>query len=169
MPRRRLERKPPSRRQWHADMANRAALQRPDCAVILSAMTQAQETKFDVAVVGGGATGFAAALAAAIGGLSTVVFAPPARFPPGRTAALLQGSIDVLSELGVWPQLSLHAAPLRAIRLVDATGRLVRAPEATFYAGEIGLTAFGYNIPNGDAGRRARAARGSLRRPEAHS
>ena len=33
-------------------------------------------------------------------------------FPPGRTAALLQGSIDLLSELDVWPALAQHAAPL---------------------------------------------------------
>lgn len=112
-------------------------------------MTCAEETPFDVAVVGGGATGLAAALTSAVSGLRTVLFAPPALFPPGRTAALLGSSIDLLSGLDVWPALQHHAAPLRAIRLVDATGRLVRAPEATFYATEIGLPAFGYNVPNG--------------------
>jgi 2-octaprenyl-6-methoxyphenol hydroxylase len=105
---------------------------------------------FDVAVVGGGATGFAAALVAAIGGHRTVLFAPTATFPPGRTAALLQGSIDVLADLDVWPALVRHAAPLRAIRIVDGTRRLIRAPEATFYASEVGLAAFGFNVPNGD-------------------
>ena len=79
-----------------------------------------------------------------------ILFAPPASFPPGRTAALLQGSIELLSELDVWPALAHHAAPLKAIRLVDATRRLIRAPEVTFYASEIGLSAFGYNVPNGD-------------------
>src|SRR5262245_42130216 len=105
---------------------------------------------FDVAVVGGGATGFAAALTAAIGGFRTVLFAPPAHFPPGRTAALLQGSIATLSELDVWPALIRHAAPIQAIRIVDSTRRLIRAPEATFYAREIGLAAFGFNVPNGE-------------------
>jgi 2-octaprenyl-6-methoxyphenol hydroxylase len=113
-------------------------------------MKDAGETACDVAVVGGGATGFAAALTAAICGFRTVLFAPPASFPPGRTAALLQGSVDVLSGLDVWPALGRHAAPLAAIRLVDATQRLIRAPEATFHASEIGLAAFGYNVPNGD-------------------
>jgi 2-octaprenyl-6-methoxyphenol hydroxylase len=50
----------------------------------------------------------------------------------------------------VWPALLRHAAPLRAIRIVDGTHRLIRAPETTFYASEIGLPAFGYNVPNGD-------------------
>lgn len=122
------------------------ALVRP----ILPRMTARDEGRFDVAVVGGGATGLAAALIAAIGGFRTVIFAPPAYFPQGRTAALLQGSIDVLAELDVWPAVAQHAAPLKAIRIVDATRRLIRAPEATFYASEIGLPAFGFNVPNGD-------------------
>jgi 2-octaprenyl-6-methoxyphenol hydroxylase len=110
----------------------------------------AAEDRFEIGVVGGGATGFAAALASAVAGFRTVLFAPPASFPPGRTAALLQGSVDLLSELDVWPALLRHAAPLRAIRIVDGTRRLIRAPETTFYASEIGLPAFGYNVPNGD-------------------
>ena len=104
---------------------------------------------YDVAVVGGGATGYAAALTAATSGFRTVLFAPPATFPPGRTAALLQGSIGLLTDVGVWPGLADQAAPLRAIRIVDGTRRLIRAPEVTFHAAEIGLPAFGYNIPNG--------------------
>jgi 2-octaprenyl-6-methoxyphenol hydroxylase len=37
---------------------------------------------------------------------------------------------------------------LSAMRLVDDTGRLIRAPEVRFSADEIGLEAFGYNIEN---------------------
>ncbi len=95
-----------------------------------------------------------------------MLFAPPARFPPGRTAALLQGSVALLSDLDVWPGLVRHAAPLTAIRLVDATRRLIRAPEVTFFASEIGLSSFGYNVPNGelaDALRRHAEAVASLR------
>ena len=106
--------------------------------------------RFEVAVVGGGAAGFAAAIAACKAGRRTILFAPPASFPPGRTAALLGGSIEFLSDLDVWPALAQHAAPITAIRLVDATSRLIRAPEAIFHASEIGLPAFGYNVPNGD-------------------
>jgi 2-octaprenyl-6-methoxyphenol hydroxylase len=113
-------------------------------------MSQAEMKTFDIAVVGGGATGFAAALTAAKCGFRTILFAPPTSFPPGRTAALLQGSIGILTEFDVWSALLHHAAPLKAIRLIDATHRLIRAPETTFYASEIGLPAFGYNVPNGD-------------------
>jgi 2-octaprenyl-6-methoxyphenol hydroxylase len=113
-------------------------------------MSLAGATRFEVAVVGGGAAGFAAAIASAKAGRSTVLFAPPATFPPGRTAALLGGSIDFLSDLGVWPALEAHAEPITGIRLADATARLIRAPEANFHASEVGLAAFGYNVPNGD-------------------
>ena len=34
------------------------------------------------------------------------------------------------------------------MRLVDDTGRLIRAPEVQFRADEIGLDVFGYNIEN---------------------
>jgi 2-octaprenyl-6-methoxyphenol hydroxylase len=37
---------------------------------------------------------------------------------------------------------------LRTMRLVDDTGRLIRAPEVRFSAEEIGLDEFGYNIEN---------------------
>ncbi|MDQ3559933.1 MAG: UbiH/UbiF family hydroxylase [Pseudomonadota bacterium] len=113
-------------------------------------MTGTEHDIFDVAVIGGGATGFAAALTAVATGCRTVLFAPPATFPPGRTAALLQGSVDILSGLDVWPALMDQAAPLKAIRIVDATKRLIRAPEVIFHAAEIGLPAFGFNVPNGE-------------------
>jgi 2-octaprenyl-6-methoxyphenol hydroxylase len=113
-------------------------------------MAKSEDARFDIAVVGGGAAGYAAALVAAMGGFRTILFAPPASFPAGRTAALMQGSIDLLSDLDTWPTLVHHAALFRAIRLIDASRRLIRAPEVTFYSSEIGLPAFGYNIPNGD-------------------
>lgn len=41
-----------------------------------------------------------------------------------------------------------NTAPLVRLRIVDATRRLIRAPEVTFEAEEMGLDAFGYNIEN---------------------
>jgi 2-octaprenyl-6-methoxyphenol hydroxylase len=61
---------------------------------------------------------------------------------------LLGGSVTALATLGVWELCAAQAAPMRAMRLVDDTGRLWRAPEVKFDAGEIGLDTFGHNIEN---------------------
>lgn len=102
---------------------------------------------FDAAVIGGGPTGMTAALALAAAGLQVALVAPSAGADP-RTTALLGGSVDLLAALGVWPAVAASAAPLRTMRIVDDTGRLVRAPEAVFNAAEAGAETFGYNVPN---------------------
>jgi 2-octaprenyl-6-methoxyphenol hydroxylase len=101
----------------------------------------------EVAVVGGGPAGLTAAIALAAAGIETALISkvPP---PDNRTTALLSGSVAALDALGVWTLCSAHAAPLTAIRIIDATARLLRAPEVMFEAAEIGLEAFGYNIEN---------------------
>lgn len=109
----------------------------------------AAERKSDqaVAVVGGGASGLIAALALAAGGLNVKLVAPP-RMPDPRTTALMDGSVRALETLGLWAELRAHAAPLRLMRLVDDTGRLIRAPEVDFRASELGLEAFAWNLEN---------------------
>jgi 2-octaprenyl-6-methoxyphenol hydroxylase len=107
----------------------------------------------DIAVVGTGPAGLAAALALAHRG-AVVALIGPAPLPQSqqpldtRTAALLESSIDMLKALGVWQSLLPHAAPLKGIRLIDATGSVFRAPDVEFRASELGLDAFGYNIAN---------------------
>jgi len=101
----------------------------------------------EVAVIGGGPAGLVAAIALATAGIDTVLIAPPAE-PDHRTTALLAGSVTALETLGVWPACGPRAAPLRKIRLIDATQRLLRAPEVLFTSAEIGLDAFGHNIEN---------------------
>ncbi|MDQ0392947.1 2-octaprenyl-6-methoxyphenol hydroxylase [Labrys monachus] len=66
-----------------------------------------------------------------------------------RTTALLDGSIDALARLGIDIPDHEAAAPLRVMAIVDATQRLLRARPIRFEAREIGLDAFGWNIPNG--------------------
>ncbi len=101
----------------------------------------------EVAVIGGGPAGLVAAIALATAGVDTLLIAPPVE-PDHRTTALLAGSVTALETLGVWPACVPHAAPLRKIRLIDATQRLIRAPEVLFSAPEIDLDAFGHNIEN---------------------
>ena len=105
------------------------------------------EVEVDVAVVGGGPTGSLAALAAAHAGWRVALIAPAASHDP-RTTALLMPAVTLLNELGVWADVAEHTAPLETMRLVDDTDRLPRAPEIAFHAHEVGLEAFGHNVPN---------------------
>lgn len=105
-------------------------------------------TFVDVAVVGAGPAGLLTGLCCSAAGLATAVAGPGADPRDGRTAALLGPSITVLKRLGLWEALSPHATAVSAIRLVDGTHGIARAPEVLFRASEIGLDAFGYNIPN---------------------
>lgn len=124
---------------------------------------------FDVVVVGGGPVGFASALALEQAGARVALLtgltpgAPP--FPDrGRTAALMQGSLGFLASLGIEREIEAASWPLAAIRMIDAKGGLLQAPTVTFRAIELGVDAFGRNVPNGKlvAILRARTAKSSV-------
>jgi 2-octaprenyl-6-methoxyphenol hydroxylase len=102
----------------------------------------------EAVVVGAGPAGLTAAIALAVGGVETLLVAKRPERPDNRTSALLAGSVAALDVLGAWNTCRAHAAPLRVIRLADDTQRLLRAPEVSFAADEIGLDAFGHNIEN---------------------
>jgi 2-octaprenyl-6-methoxyphenol hydroxylase len=107
----------------------------------------AKPSNVEVAIVGGGPAGLAAAVALASTGIETALIAPRAA-ADHRTTALLASSVTALETLDIWNACADQAAPLRVMRIVDATARLIRAPEVSFSASEIGLDAFGYNIEN---------------------
>ncbi len=101
-----------------------------------------------IAIVGAGAVGLAAALMLAGQGWQVTVLGQPQAQRDGRTVALLDGSWQMLQEMGIGAALEPLVAPLRTMRLVDDTGSLFRQPPVEFHAREIGLDAFGWNIEN---------------------
>ena len=107
---------------------------------------ETQET--DILIAGSGPAGLAAALAFAHAGFEVVLVGPPATATDRRTTALMNPALAMLDRLGVLESLNERAAPLRIMRIVDATTRLIRSPTVTFHAGEIGEERFGLNMPN---------------------
>lgn len=101
----------------------------------------------DAIVVGGGLAGLAAAETVARAGLSCLHLAPPAP-PDRRTSALMTPSADLLKQLGLFDSPDELGAALTRIRIIDATSRLIRAPETLFDSAEGDLPAFGWNFPN---------------------
>jgi 2-octaprenyl-6-methoxyphenol hydroxylase len=102
----------------------------------------------DIAIVGAGAVGLAAALSLAAAGRQVVLFGQASPPRDGRTVALLDGSWRLLEALGLMEALDEIAAPLAVMRLVDDTGSLFRQPPVEFKAAELGLPAFGWNVEN---------------------
>jgi len=104
--------------------------------------------QFDIAIVGAGLAGSLAALALSDSGRTVALVAPATRADDGRTTALMDQSIAFLKTLGLWDEITRHAAALETMQILDGTARLLRAPPVAFRAKEVGLAAFGYNIPN---------------------
>lgn len=108
--------------------------------------------EYDAAVIGAGPAGLATAISLAAVGCKTVIAGPPFNSDPARpdtrTTALLQASVRLLQNTGVWQHCEPEAAPLEMIRLIDDTGRLIRAPEVAFDCNELGGEPFGFNISN---------------------
>ena len=103
---------------------------------------------FDIAIVGGGMAGSVAALSLARLGRRVALLAPPAAVEDKRTTALMDQSIRFMERLGLWDRIAPSAAALSTMRIIDGTNRLLRAPTVSFRSSEVGLEAFGYNIPN---------------------
>jgi 2-octaprenyl-6-methoxyphenol hydroxylase len=109
-----------------------------------------QDNPQNVIVAGTGPAGMIAALGLAHAGFRVMLAGPAANRDDRRTAALMSPALAFLDTLGVAEALKPNAAPLRVMRIVDATNRLIRSPVVTFHAGEIGEEFFGLNVPNRD-------------------
>ncbi len=103
---------------------------------------------FDVAVIGAGLNGAAAALVFARAGFTVASLGGRERVGRGRTVALFGRSLALIDDLGLLEALQTLGAPLRALRLVDDTGSLFAPAPVEFRCREIGLDAFGWNIEN---------------------
>jgi 2-octaprenyl-6-methoxyphenol hydroxylase len=112
-------------------------------------------------VVGAGLAGLAAAVAVARAGLETLHIAPKGP-PDRRTSALMLPSVDYLRTAGLVADPATVGHPLTKIRIIDSTGRLIRAPETLFDSAEFCLPAFGWNFPNVRLTEAFEAARSTL-------
>ncbi|UCI05737.1 UbiH/UbiF family hydroxylase [Mesorhizobium sp. B1-1-8] len=107
-----------------------------------------QNDKARILVAGSGPAGLIAALGFAKAGFTVTLAGPKAASDDGRTTALMNPALKMLDRLGVLDELRSQAAPLKVMRIVDATRRLIRSPTVTFRASEIGEEQFGINLPN---------------------
>ena len=114
-----------------------------------------------IIVAGTGPTGLIAALALADLGMPVTLAGPPPTSEDRRTTALMTPALAQLDALGVLAALRPKASPLKVMRIVDATKRLIRSPVVTFRAAEIGEDHFGLNMPNRDLNAALEAAVGT--------
>ena len=101
----------------------------------------------EVIVAGAGPVGMIAALTFAHAGFAVALAGPAPKGDDARTTALMLPALRALEVIGL--QLSENeTAPLKVMRIVDGTNRLLRSPPVTFRASEVGEAEFGRNIPN---------------------
>ncbi len=79
----------------------------------------------EITIAGGGLVGNALAIALAQGGLRVTVIDPLPREAQvaaafdGRTSAISQGSVRILSHIGAWQHIAPHAQPIHDIRVCE--------------------------------------------------
>ena len=106
----------------------------------------------EIAIIGAGPAGLAAALALAHLNIAATVIAPAydaiLAAADHRTTALIGPSVTLLENLGVWDRCCADSSVLAGVRMADDRQAILRVPETHFSAQELGLVSFGANIPN---------------------
>jgi 2-octaprenyl-6-methoxyphenol hydroxylase len=104
----------------------------------------------DITVLGGGPIGFLTALCLAdrLPASVRLRLITGRRRPPadGRAAAMVGRSMAILDRIGLGDAFRAEGAPLSAIRIIDVTGRLLRAPTTVFRASDAGEPHFGVSL-----------------------
>ena len=119
-------------------------------------MSTCTPSEVEIAVIGGGPSGLLTALALAELPADVVCIDPAfaagppeaQRAPDARTSALFLPTLQLLKQLNLWDDLVHQSAPLKTLRMLDRTRRLLSAPDLVFHAKELGAEAFGWNVPN---------------------
>jgi len=108
----------------------------------------------NIVIIGGGIGGLTLAALLGRDGVRVCLVdqgTPPAMEdvqPNGRTTALFGGSIDIVKRAGIWERVLPYACIMRSLQIMDVSERGGEAVQSAFHADEIGVEAFGYNIPN---------------------
>ncbi len=108
----------------------------------------------DILITGAGPAGLTLSLLLAGAGFSVVLLdaEKPAPIdknkPSGRTAALLNSSINVIKATGIWPDIADYKTPLKTMRIVDDGPEAKDRIGISFHAKDVGEEQFGFNIPN---------------------
>lgn len=113
-----------------------------------------KDLKADIIVTGAGPAGLTLSILLGRTGFKVILIdaEPPkpidTNHPSGRTAALLNSSINVLKAAGLWDALKDIATPLKIMKIIDDSTGASDRPAVEFVAADIGQDCFGYNIPN---------------------
>lgn len=105
----------------------------------------------DLLIAGGGIAGLTLALLLAKAGLDVHLAdqSPPENMTPsGRTVALMESSLNVIRETGIWDKIASSACPMKTMRIIDDSAANGSTTDVEFHSEDIGLEQFGYNIPN---------------------
>lgn len=103
-----------------------------------------------VAIAGGGIVGRTLAVAlASQSHINVRLYAGPQPERDERASAVAAAARRLFSRLGVWPQLSGAAEPIREMIITDSADGDVIRPEVLSFEGERGESAFAHMVPNG--------------------